>query len=65
MSYISKRYSKTANKCLNYDDPNQESKHIIYLERNNFYGYAMSKFLKILKSLTWISIPKIVQTVVS
>ena len=26
-------------------DPKEESKHIIYLEANNLYGYAMSKFL--------------------
>ena len=26
-------------------DPKQESKHIIYLDANNVYGYAMSKFL--------------------
>ena len=26
-------------------DPKQESKHIIYLDANNLYGYAMSKFL--------------------
>ena len=26
-------------------DPKQESKHIRYLDANNLYGYAMSKFL--------------------
>ena len=26
-------------------DPKKESKHIIYLDENNLYGYAMSKFL--------------------
>ena len=36
--YISNRYSKTNN-------PKQESKHIIYLDANNLYGYATSKFL--------------------
>ena len=25
-------------------DPKQESKHAIYLDANNLYGYAMSKF---------------------
>ena len=44
VSYISNRYSKTNNKYLKYYDPKQESKHIIYLDANNFYGYAMSKF---------------------
>ena len=26
-------------------DPKQESKHIMYLDANNLYGYVMSKFL--------------------
>ena len=26
-------------------DPKQESKHIIYLDANNLYGYSMSKFI--------------------
>ena len=43
--YISNRYSKTNNKYLHFYDPKQESKHIICLEANNLYGYAMSKFL--------------------
>ena len=45
VSYISNRYSKTNNKYLNSYDPTQESKHIIYLETNNLYCYAMSTFL--------------------
>ena len=43
--YISKRYSKASNKYLKSYDPQQESKHIIYLDANNLYEYAMSKFL--------------------
>ena len=42
---VSKRYSKVSNRYLQFDDPKQESKHIIYLDANNLYGYAMSKFL--------------------
>ena len=45
VSYISNRYSKANNKYLKSYDPKQESKHIIYLDVNNLYGYAMSKFL--------------------
>ena len=45
VSYISNRYSKDNNKYLKSYDSNQESKHIIYLDANNLYGYAMSKFL--------------------
>ena len=43
VSYISNRYSK-ANKYLKSYDQKQESKHIIYLDANNLYCYAMSKF---------------------
>ena len=40
VSYISKRYSKTSNSYLKSSD----LRHIIYLDANNFYGYAISKF---------------------
>ena len=43
--YISNRYSKVNNKYLKSVDPKQGSKHIIYLDANKLYGYAMSKFL--------------------
>ena len=45
VSYMSNRYSKAYNKYLKFYNTKQESKHIIYLEANNLYGYAMSKFL--------------------
>ena len=45
VSYISNRYSKANNKYLKCYDPKQEQKHIMYLDTNNLYGYAMSKFL--------------------
>ena len=45
ISYISHRYSKANNKYLKSYDPKQESNHIIYLDANNLYCYAMSKFL--------------------
>ena len=44
VSYISKRYSKTNDKYLNSYYPTQESKCFTYLNTNNLYGYAMSKF---------------------
>ena len=43
VSHISNRYSKANNKYLKSYDPKQESTHIIYLDANNLYGYAMSK----------------------
>ena len=43
--YISNRYSKANRKYLKPYNSKQESKHILYLEANNLYSYAMSKFL--------------------
>ena len=45
VSYISNKYSKARNKYLKSNDPKHESKHVVYLDANNLYGYAMSKFL--------------------
>ena len=45
VSYISKRYGKANNRNLKFYDPNEKSKHIIYLDANNLCSYAMSKFL--------------------
>ena len=43
--YISKRYHKADNMYLKSYDPNQKSKETRYLDANNLYGYAMSRFL--------------------
>ena len=53
VSYISNRYSKSSNNYLKSYDPKQESEHIIYLDANNLYGYAVSKFL-LTSGLNWI-----------
>ena len=42
---ISNRYSKGNNRYFKYYDPKPESKYIIYLDTNNLYGYAITKFL--------------------
>ena len=42
VSYISNRYTKVNNKYLKSYYPKQESKHNVYLDVNNLYGYAMS-----------------------
>ena len=39
-------------------DPKQESKHIIYLDANNLYGYAMSKFLP-MSDLKWLDLKEL------
>ena len=46
ISYISNRCSKANNKYLKSYNPKEESKHSIYLDANNPYGYAMSKFFQ-------------------
>ena len=43
VSYISNRCTEANNKYLKFYDPKQESKHVIYLDVNNLYGYVMSK----------------------
>ena len=40
ISYISNRYSKVNNKYLKSYGRKQESKHAIYLDANNLYGYV-------------------------
>ena len=53
ISCISNRYSKANNKYLKSYDTKQETKDIIYLDTNNLYSYAMSKFLPT-NGLKWI-----------
>ena len=45
ISYIFNSCSKANNKYLKSYDPKQKLKHIVYLDANNLYGYAMTKFL--------------------
>ena len=47
VSYILKRYNKGNNMHLKSYDPKRESKHIIYLNLNNLYGYVMAKFQQV------------------
>ena len=53
----SKKYNKANNNYLKSYDPNHESKHV-YLDANNLYGYAMSKFLPTGR-LKWINPKKL------
>ena len=45
ISYISNSSSKANNKYLKFYDAKQEAKYTIYVDANNWNGYAMSKFL--------------------
>ena len=53
VSYISSRYSKAYNNYLKFYDPNQESKHIIYLDAHYLYCYPLPKFL-LTSGFKWI-----------
>ena len=45
VSYIAKRYSKANNKYMTDHESSEENKFIIYLDRNNLYGWVMSQYL--------------------
>ena len=45
ISYIAKRYAKANNKYMNDYDPEKPSTFITYLDKNNLYGWAISKYL--------------------
>ena len=45
ISYIAKRYAKAYNKRMKNDDPTKPSKSITYLDMNNLFGWAMSRYL--------------------
>ena len=46
ISYIAKRYDKANNKYMKIHDLKKPSKFITYLDMNNLYGWAMSKYLR-------------------
>ena len=45
VSYITKRYAEANNKYISDYDSNKPSTFITYLDKNNLYGWAMSKYL--------------------
>ena len=44
LSHITKRYNRAKKQYLKPHDSKQESKHITYLDANNLFGDAMSRF---------------------
>ena len=55
LSVVSKRYCKANNPNVADYDPTSEQNHIVYLDVNNLYGYAMSKPLP-LGDFEWIDL---------
>ena len=53
--YISKRYSKANKKYLTCYNPKKPMKYIAYLDKNNLYGYTMSKSLQQVDLKGWTS----------
>ena len=45
ISCIAKRYDKANNKYMSDYDSNKSSTFIIYLDKNNLYGWTMSEYL--------------------
>ena len=45
ISYIAKRYPKANNKYMSDYESNKQSTFISYLDKNNLYGWSMSKYL--------------------
>ena len=45
ISYISKRYAKANNKCMNDYDSKKPSEFITYLDMSHLYGWGLSSYL--------------------
>ena len=60
VSYIAHRYGKANNKYMKEYDEKAPSKHIMYLDANNLYGWAMSQYLPT-GNFKWMSKKKIDQ----
>ncbi len=54
VSTIMRRYSESNHKYLSDYNPNKPSKHIVYLDANNLYGWAMSHSLPY-KNFKWMT----------
>ena len=52
ISMVTKRYAKANNPFVPGHDPSQPNKHIMYLDANNLYGWAMCKPLPI-RNFKW------------
>lgn len=47
VSYIAQKYKKANNEYMASYDKGKSSKHIIHVETNNSYGWAMTQWLQV------------------
>ena len=62
-SVIFNKHSKANNKYLKDYNPNEETKHIIYLDANNLYGEAMSHKLPI-NGFKWFPVEQMTNNII-
>ena len=55
ISYTAKRYAKANSKYMNDSDPKKQSTFVSYLDMNNLYASAMSKYLPY-EGFKWLKI---------
>ena len=54
ISTVSKRHARANNKYMKNYNPKEKTKHIIYLDANNLYGWAMTNKL-LVRNFKWMS----------
>lgn len=62
ISMVSKRYAKANNSQVEDYDPEKPSSHILYLDANNLYGWAMSQALPI-RDFQWVDVSGLAETI--
>ena len=55
LEVVSERYCKANNPNVDGYDPTQDENHILYLDVNNLYGYAMSQPLPV-GNFEWVDV---------
>ena len=53
ISVISERHAEANHPSMSTYDPSKDTTHLIYLDANNLYGYAMSQYLPT-SNFSWV-----------